>query len=62
IQKDQVGKDAPEFVRNRVAMQEEHMQEIWEIFNERVRALIPLFETEVKGGKMLQRMVEHLFV
>jgi len=62
IQKNQVGDDAPEFVRNRVAMQEEHMEEIWNIFGERVRALIPLFETEVKGGKMLRRMVEHLFV
>jgi arsenite-transporting ATPase len=62
IQKDQVGPDSPEFVRNRVAMQEEHMEEIWQIFGDRVRAVIPLFETEVKGGKMLNRMIEHMFV
>jgi len=62
IQKDQVGENAPEFVHNRVAMQEEHMEEIWKIFGEKVRAIIPLFETEVKGTKMLNRLLEHLFV
>lgn len=62
IQKDQVGDDAPEFVHNRVAMQEEHMGEIWNIFGDRVRAIIPLFETEVKGAHMLNRMIDYLFV
>jgi arsenite-transporting ATPase len=62
IQKDQVGVDTVEFVRNRVKMQEEHMAEIGEIFGDRVRALIPLFETEVKGAKMLNRLVDRLFV
>jgi len=62
IQKDQVGKDAAEFVLNRVRMQDEHMGEIWDIFKDRVRAIIPLFETQVKGSKMLGRLMEHLFV
>jgi len=62
IQKEQVGKDAVEFVLNRVQMQEDHMKEIWDIFGDRVRALVPLFETEVKGGKMLNRLVDRLFV
>jgi arsenite-transporting ATPase len=61
IQKDQVGKDAAEFVLNRVQMQDEHMGEIWKIFGDRVRAVVPLFETEVKGAKMLNRTVSHLF-
>jgi hypothetical protein len=43
-------------------MQDEHMEEIWRIFGDRVRAVIPLFETEVKGGPMLMRMVEHLMI
>ncbi len=62
IQKAQVGQDAAEFVRNRVKMQDDHMQEIWEIFGDQVRALVPLFETEVKGGPMLNRLVGQLFV
>jgi arsenite-transporting ATPase len=61
IQKDQVGKDSSEFVLNRVKMQDEHMEEIWQIFGDRVRAVIPLFETEVKGAEMVERMVDHLF-
>lgn len=61
IQKEQVAKDAAEFVHNRVAMQQEHMQEIWQIFGERVRAVLPLFETEVKGTAMLNRLENTLF-
>ena len=62
IQKNQVGKDTVEFVLNRIKMQDEHMEEIWKIFGDRVRSIVPLFETEVKGAKMLNRTVEHLFV
>ena len=62
IQKEQVGKDAAEFVINRVKMQDEHMKEIWEIFGDRVRSIVPLFETEIKGAKMLNRTIDHLFV
>lgn len=61
IQKDQVGENAVEFVRNRVLMQDEHMEEIWQIFGDRVRAIVPLFETEVKGAKMLNRMMDQVF-
>ena len=61
IQKDQVAANTVEFVRNRVQMQDEHMAEIWQIFGDRVRAIAPLFETEVKGAKMLNRLTEHLF-
>jgi hypothetical protein len=43
-------------------MQDEHMEEIWKTFGDKVRAIIPLFETEVKGAKMLNRLVENLFV
>lgn len=38
------------------------MEEIWKIFNGMVRAIVPLFETEVKGGKMLNRVIEYLFL
>lgn len=61
IQKEQVTQDAAEFVRHRVAMQDEHMGEIWCIFKDDVRATIPLLETEVRGGHMLNRMIGYLF-
>ncbi len=60
IDKSMVDASAPDFVKNRVAMQEEYMKRIWELFPD-VRALIPLFETEVRGTEMLGRMAERMF-
>lgn len=56
-----VGPDAAEFVKNRVAMQQEHMQTIWREFDDSVRAIVPLFETEVRGVPMLQRLCDAIF-
>jgi len=60
IPKEQIALDTAEFVQNRIKMQEEHMEQIWKIFGDKVRAIAPLFETEVKGTKMLNRMVDQL--
>ena len=61
IQKNEVDKNTAEFVLNRIKMQDEHMAEIEKIFGNRVRAIAPLFETEVKGVPMLKRLMEYLF-
>jgi len=61
IDKESVKADAPEFVLNRVAMQDRYMEEIWRSFPD-VCALVPLFETEVCGVPMLQRVAERVFV
>jgi arsenite-transporting ATPase len=53
-----VDPDAAEFVKNRVAMQQEQMQTIWREFDGSVRAVVPLFETEVRGVSMLQRLCD----
>lgn len=50
-----VADDAPEFVKNRVSMQADYMDEIWQTFEGGVRAIIPLFENEVRGVEMLKR-------
>ena len=55
-----IGDSAPEFVRNRVSMQNEYMEEIWRTFPD-VRAVVPLFETEVCGVPMLERTATYLF-
>ena len=55
-----LGPDTPDFVRNRVAMQAEYMAEIERTFPN-VRAILPLFETEVRGIPMLRRTAECLF-
>ncbi|MBN1538155.1 MAG: ArsA family ATPase [Anaerolineales bacterium] len=61
IDKSSVKDDSPDFVKNRVAMQEEHMETIWKEFDGQVRSIVPLFETEVRGTKMLKRTAEILF-
>ncbi len=53
--------DADPFVRNRVAMQAKYMAEIEQLFGPLVRAVVPLFETEVRGVGMLKRVVDYLF-
>src|SRR5256886_8709325 len=54
LDKEALGNDSPEFVLNRVRMQEEYMGTIWQKFDGAVRALIPLFDQEVRGIAMLQ--------
>jgi len=57
-----LGQDAPEFVLNRMQMQEEHMKTIWEKFHGSVRALVPLFDQEVRGLAMLRQTAQALFI
>jgi len=61
IQKEMVKPESPEFVRNRVKMQDEHMEEIWQTFGDRVRSIVPLFETEIQGPVMLRKLADRLF-
>jgi arsenite-transporting ATPase len=62
IQKETVKPDSPEFVRNRVKMQDEHMEEIWQAFGDGVRSIIPLLDTEIQGPVMLRKLANLLFV
>jgi arsenite-transporting ATPase len=61
IEEQAVAKNAPEFVLNRVRMQERYMEQIERTFNGSVRAIVPLFEREVCGVEMLERTAGHLF-
>lgn len=61
IDREVLQKAPPEFIVNRVAMQDEYMGEIWKSFSD-VRSTLPLLETEVRGVPMLQRLVDLLFV
>jgi arsenite-transporting ATPase len=60
IDKEGIGEGTPEFVRNRVAMQDAYMEQIWASFPD-VRGIVPLFETEVRGVEMLERTADRLF-
>jgi arsenite/tail-anchored protein-transporting ATPase len=62
IQKDQVNAGSPEFVRNRVAMQDSYMDQIWNDFDGNVRAIIPLLDDEIRGTPSLDHFVKNVFV
>ncbi|MBI2986242.1 MAG: ArsA family ATPase [Deltaproteobacteria bacterium] len=56
-----LGEKVPDFVRNRIQMQDEHMKTIWEKFDRSVRAIVPLFDQEVRGIEMLRQAGKALF-
>lgn len=60
LDKEALGTGTPEFVLNRVRMQEEYMDTIWQKFDGSVRALIPLFDQEIKGIAMLRETAHKL--
>jgi arsenite/tail-anchored protein-transporting ATPase len=62
LDKAALGPDAPEFVRNRLRMQEEYMQSIWQKFDGSVRALVPLFDQELRGCQMLKEAAQKLML
>ena len=61
IDRSVVKPDTAEFVRNRLAMQDEHMETIWTKFDSQVRSIVPLFEDEVRGVQMLKRLANEVF-
>jgi arsenite/tail-anchored protein-transporting ATPase len=60
LDKAALGPAAPEFVRNRLRMQEEYMKSIWQKFGGSVRALVPLFDQELRGCQMLKEAAQKL--
>ena len=60
LDKEALGQDCPEFVLNRVRMQEEYLKMIWHKFDGSVRALIPLFDQELRGLNMLGEAAKRL--
>jgi len=56
-----LGGELPEFVLNRLQMQEEHLGTIREKFEGQVRAIVPLFDQEVRGIPMLRQAAQALF-
>ena len=62
IDQKQVNDQSPDFVKNRVAMQDRYMEDVWVKFEGKVRSILPLYETEVRGLDMLKRMGNQLFV
>jgi arsenite/tail-anchored protein-transporting ATPase len=52
---------APEFVRNRIEMQAGYLDEIGKAFDQQVRAVLPLYDSDIRGVPMLQKAASGLF-
>src|SRR5512147_2311771 len=61
IDQSQVNESSPDFVRNRVSMQDRYMDDVWSKFEGQVRSIVPLYENEVRGTTSLARMGDALF-
>lgn len=61
IDKNSVKEETPDFVKNRVKMQDDYMDLIEKEFDGMVRSVLPLFETEVRGVDMLKRTANLLY-
>jgi hypothetical protein len=55
------GEEAPEFVRNRISMQSGYMDDIRTAFDGQVRAVVPLFDSDIRGVPSLDRAAKALF-
>jgi arsenite-transporting ATPase len=55
------GEASPEFVRNRISMQSGYLEQIREQFDGEVRAVVPLFDSDVRGVPALERATASLF-
>ena len=61
IDKNSIREETPDFVKNRVKMQDDYMQVIEKEFDGMVRSVLPLFETEIRGVDMLKRTANLLY-
>ncbi|MBW1689421.1 MAG: TRC40/GET3/ArsA family transport-energizing ATPase [Deltaproteobacteria bacterium] len=60
IDKSEVGKDSAQFIINRIKMQDKYREEAYQSFDN-VCGEIPLFENEVRGVGMVEKVAQALF-
>jgi arsenite-transporting ATPase len=57
-----LGKESlPQYLRNRIAMQQKSLQEIHSSFGREVLAYVPEMERDITGLKMIERLAQRLF-
>lgn len=57
----EAGEAAPDFVRNRIEMQSGYLDEIGERFPGQVRAVVPLFDSDIRGVPSISRATASVF-
>ncbi|MEM0041893.1 MAG: ArsA-related P-loop ATPase, partial [Candidatus Korarchaeum sp.] len=56
-----VEESTPEFLKNRIRMQQEHMKRIKELFSDKILAVVPMLDREPKGLDMLRKLAEMVY-
>src|SRR6266550_2841442 len=57
----EAGEASPDFVRNRIEMQAGYLDEIGERFPGQVRAVVPLFDSDIRGVRSISRASSAVF-
>jgi len=57
----EAGETSPDFVRNRIEMQAGYLDEIGERFPGQVRAVVPLFDSDIRGVRSISRASSAVF-
>ncbi|HET9435950.1 MAG TPA: ArsA family ATPase [Candidatus Limnocylindrales bacterium] len=57
----EAGEAAPDFVRNRIEMQSGYLDEIGERFPGQVRAVVPLFDSDIRGVPSISKATASVF-
>ncbi|MBI4758880.1 MAG: arsenic transporter, partial [Chloroflexi bacterium] len=61
VPKELLNQHIPEYLRNRIYMQKQHLEEINNIFGKSVLAQIPELERDVTGLPMIEKMARLMF-
>jgi len=61
LPKELLQQGVPEYLKNRIEMQDKYLQKIDELFGDQVLARIPEFERDITGLEMIEKMAEAMF-
>jgi arsenite-transporting ATPase len=56
-----LGQNIPEYLRRRIAMQDQHLAEVHKVFDDQVMALVPEMERDVTGLPMIEKLADVMF-
>jgi len=61
IPRELLSQNIPEYLRRRIAMQDEHLAEVHKVFDDQVMALVPEMERDVTGLPMIEKLADVMF-
>jgi arsenite-transporting ATPase len=61
IPRELLDQNIPEYLRRRIAMQDQHMDDLRKAFGDKVLALVPEMERDVTGLAMIEKLATIMF-